>query len=242
MPSKITGWLGRKWQFICLAIVAIFATLLVASPVLAADTINVNMLGDDLEVCNKDRIALHPDWGCGPTREVGTVNISTPGYYSLKAMSSFDSGNTQLNESYYLTVKNHSGTLQHASDGNAGNDYVVEDWDNGNSSSVFSNDYAGTFYFDQGVNEIYINHYSLIAGSYPQFKNGAFQTNNESVSVASIVLTLIPPKTYNVQITKTANKSSVNVGDELTYTLNYSVTGNMVAPDVTITDTLPSEV
>ncbi|OGG98641.1 hypothetical protein A3E04_03340 [Candidatus Kuenenbacteria bacterium RIFCSPHIGHO2_12_FULL_42_14] len=238
----MTGWLVKKWQYAGLVLVAILTSLSIVGPVLAADTISVNMLGADLEVCNKDRIILHPDWGCGPTRQIGTVEVQTPGYYRPQTLSSFDSGNTQFNESYYLTIKNSDGQWQKPKSGNAGDYYVVEDWDKGNADPVYSDDEAGVYYFDDGVNEIYINHYSLIADSQPQFKNGPFQTNNESVSIASMFLTLYQPNcghSPKIALAK-IGPDYAEPGEEITYQLNWSVADNAVT-DLVLTDPIPAK-
>ena len=242
MPNNMTGWLVKKWQYAGLVLVAILTSLSIVGPVLAADTISVNMLGADLEVCNKDRIILHPDWGCGPTRQIGTVEVQTPGYYRPQTLSSFDSGNTQFNESYYLTIKNSDGQWQKPKSGNAGDYYVVEDWDKGNADPVYSDDEAGVYYFDDGVNEIYINHYSLIADSQPQFKNGPFQTNNESVSIASMFLTLYQPNcghSPKIALAK-IGPDYAEPGEEITYQLNWSVADNAVT-DLVLTDPIPAK-
>src|SRR3989338_5519663 len=51
----------------------------------------------------------------------------------------------------------------------------------------------------------------------------------------------IPEEPYfNLAIEKTANKNKVEIGDELTYTIDWQVTGNTIAANVVITDTLPA--
>jgi uncharacterized repeat protein (TIGR01451 family) len=51
-----------------------------------------------------------------------------------------------------------------------------------------------------------------------------------------------PPGSTDLRITKTANSSSVNVGSNLTYTIQVENLGPEAATGVTVTDRLPSEV
>lgn len=74
--------------------------------------------------------------------------------------------------------------------------------------------------------------------------------NNTSLGAVSVNIsvgaasgnTTVTMRRPIVSLTKSANKSTVVPGDEITYTLSYSNTGNSTAQNVTLTDLLPAEV
>ncbi len=102
------------------------------------------------------------------TADLAPIEIQYPGYYRLYPNMVHDSGDEQLNESYFLTVHNEDGTVSTPVDSNAGPYKVVPDIP-GFSKPLFED--AGLFYFKPGISIIKLHHYAEIYKDYPQFLN-----------------------------------------------------------------------
>jgi uncharacterized repeat protein (TIGR01451 family) len=242
MLKRLTN---RNWKVFGMAMFMVLS-LLVSASAMACDAppscgscsgeIQAEMLGaEDPKVCHKDR----PDeWGCYEKLHAANVTITTAGFYSIDATSIFDSGDDQLNESYFLTVVNSDGSEQSPQTGNAGNYFVVEDAGGPASSS---NEYAGVFWFDEGVNKVYLNHYSLIWDANPEFKNLPEDPWTESVAIHALCLTFIPPVEDEAVIGLDKNGPEyAQPGEEITYTLDWSVSKADVT-GLVLTDSVPAK-
>lgn len=64
-----------------------------------------------------------------------------------------------------------------------------------------------------------------------------FDTSGQTVNAQAIVNVV---SSYVLTVNKTASTAPVNAGDLLTYTINYTVTGNAPATGVSVKDTLPT--
>ena len=100
--------------------------------------------------------------------DMAPVEVQYPGYYRMYPNMVHDSGDEQLNESYYLTVHHEDGTVSTPVDANAGPYKVVPDIP-GFTKPIFED--AGLFYFKQGISIIKLHHYAKIYEDYPQFLN-----------------------------------------------------------------------
>lgn len=79
---------------------------------------------------------------------------------------------------------------------------------------------------------------SLAAGEV-LVNDASIMTDEKSASdTATTTVTAAPY--FNLNITKTADKENVAVGDEVTYTINWEVIGTAVASSTIVTDTLPA--
>ncbi len=101
------------------------------------------------------------------------VTIQRAGYYEISTLVGYNSGNNQLNESFYLLVRSPDGTLRYPRNANlqAGDAayFVVED--DSLPGSHLNLRTAGIFYFEKGENTIELHHYAEIAADYPEFIN-----------------------------------------------------------------------
>ncbi|HRY63300.1 MAG TPA: isopeptide-forming domain-containing fimbrial protein, partial [Patescibacteria group bacterium] len=210
-----------------------------ATPVMAAN----DTLGEvSAQMASGEVFVVQQYWGPhqnNPSRYpssilAGTVNLGADqgGQYRIMATTLYNSDNAQyqLDESYYLSVNGQDGSA------------VL---DNGVNPGTEVRD-AGVFNFNEGLNEIYLNHYSLVSGDESYWtaqRSPSGQMMGQSVYITA--LTLIPVEIvtpeYQLVINKTA-PSEIRLGERMTYTINWSVTGEAVAPNVVVTDVLPAEV
>ncbi len=72
--------------------------------------------------------------------------------------------------------------------------------------------------------------------------NQAVITSGSQTAKATAQTTVTTKPYYDLNIKKTADKDKVNVGENLTYTLTYEVSGNTQAKNVIVADLLPAEV
>ncbi|MBN1154317.1 PEGA domain-containing protein [candidate division KSB1 bacterium] len=106
-----------------------------------------------------------------------SAEIEMAGYYRIVAGTWYNSGDSQKNESYYLTVTNSHGETT-PQNPNAGVYKVVADEPGPPHASERD---AGIFYLPEGTNSINVMHYYLIADQYPQFVVDGPITSYESV-------------------------------------------------------------
>ncbi|HPG39233.1 MAG TPA: hypothetical protein PLP19_04025 [bacterium] len=136
----------------------------------------------------------------GPTKMVADmvqIQVHYPGYYRLYPRMAHDSGDHQLNESYFLTVHHSDGTVSTPEDPNAGPYRVVADSVGMDTVSVFEN--AGLFYFKQGTSTIRLHHYGEIYKQYPQFLHPPMggtteEGGAESVYIDSVLTVIAEPR------------------------------------------------
>lgn len=110
------------------------------------------------------------------------VNIQTAGNYRIVAEVDYNSGDEQINESFFISVKVESGETQWPQDPNVGKYKVVPDEP---GEAHFSMRDAGKFYLPAGLNTIRVHHYKTIAEEYPQFVNGEKISGANSVTTVS---------------------------------------------------------
>ena len=106
-----------------------------------------------------------------------SADVLTAGYYRIVVGSWYNSGDSQKNESYYVTVTNSNGETT-PEDPNAGLYKVVPDEPGPPHTSERD---AGIFYLPEGNNSINVMHYYLIADQYPQFVVDGPITSYESI-------------------------------------------------------------
>jgi hypothetical protein len=111
------------------------------------------------------------------------VEIPRAGRYRVVAEAWFNSGDDQLNESFYLEIR-HNDVVALPEDRNAHNRKVVVD--EPGEPHVASKD-AGTFRLSRGSNSIDLYHYAEISHLAPQFLNGPL-SGAESVTVLGFTL------------------------------------------------------
>ncbi|MBN1999175.1 DUF11 domain-containing protein, partial [candidate division KSB1 bacterium] len=100
--------------------------------------------------------------------DIADIDITVPGHYRIYANAFYNSGDDQLNESFYLLVRNADGTIEYPVDANAGPYKVVVD-DPGPKHGAWRD--GGLFYFSAGRHVVELHHYYVIADIYPQFIN-----------------------------------------------------------------------
>jgi uncharacterized repeat protein (TIGR01451 family) len=257
MGRSITKFFNVKWQSLILIILAVFAfgTMFGTGPIRAADNITATMAEPDgvfvvqqYWQMHKTQPARYPS-----SRLAGTVNVPQAGEYRIMATTLYNINQApwQRYESYYLTVGGHNGPT------------VL---DPGEVPGTQVRD-AGVFNFNQGLNEIYLNHYSLI---YPQGteeyrekywtgeENGdpkssdkvhcyfdeerqldVCQVEGQSVWILAMTLTPIYQPKVDIAIEKTVSPSTVYTGESAVFTVTATNNGPDNATNVEVTDTLP---
>ncbi len=146
------------------------------------------------------------------------IQVQYPGYYRLYPRMAHDSGDDQLNESYFLTVHHSDGTVSTPEDPNAGLYRVVADSVGMDTVSVFEN--AGLFYFKQGLSTIRLHHYAEIYQEYPQFLHppmgGTTQhAGAESVYIDSVLTVIAEPRIDGAVATRVLTDRVRAYNDEL---------------------------
>ncbi len=109
----------------------------------------------------------------GPIVQMNIVSfeVKESGLYDIQASVTY-TGNKRRNESFFLSV--HTGSAQIvAENANAGEFFVVEDdGEEGVHNAIVS---CGLYRLEKGVEySIDVNHYFLIADSFPEFRHGDF--------------------------------------------------------------------
>ncbi len=113
-----------------------------------------------------------------------TFEVESSGRYRVLAEVWYNSGDSQLNESYYLTISDAAASVVLPRDGNAGNNKVVVD-DPGEPHTATRE--SGVFKLGTGVYSINVYHYGKISPMYPQFLNGPLD-GPESVKILGFKL------------------------------------------------------
>lgn len=112
-------------------------------------------------------------------RDSGIFEIETSGKYQIVTEVWYNSGDSQLNESFYLQVRDHSDYLFLPENSNSGIYKVVPD-DPGTPHAASRE--SGVFDLSRGTHAIDILHYAKISNYYPQLLNGPI-TGPESVKI-----------------------------------------------------------
>lgn len=120
-------------------------------------------------------------------RNAATFEIKTAGRYRLFAEVWYNSGDSQLNESFYVEIRDDANNVNLPRDPNAGIHLVVAD-DPGEPHTMTRD--CGVFIFDAGHHEIDVIHYAKIANQYPQFLNGPID-GPESVKILGFKLVYV---------------------------------------------------
>jgi hypothetical protein len=112
-------------------------------------------------------------------RQAATINIETPGKYQIFAEVWYNSGDAQLNESYYLLTLDEFGREYAPQNPNAGIYKVVPD-EPGEPHTASKE--SGIFSLSSGTHVIEVIHYAKISDIYPQFLYGPID-GPESVKI-----------------------------------------------------------
>lgn len=118
--------------------------------------------------------------------KAATFEVTTAGKYRLLAEVWYNSGDSQLNESYYLDISDEN-SVSLPRDPNAGVYKVVPDEPGEPHTSTRD---SGTFKLSEGRHDINVFHYALIAEQYPQFINDEID-GPESVKILGFKLVYV---------------------------------------------------
>lgn len=116
-----------------------------------------------------------------------TFEITTAGTYKVLTEVWYNSGDDQLNESFYLEIRDSAGDIKLPTDPNAGFHKVVPD-DPGAPHTATRE--SGTFKLSAGTFSLDVYHYAKIANFYPQFINGSID-GPESVKILGFKLVYV---------------------------------------------------
>ncbi|MFQ5865122.1 MAG: PEGA domain-containing protein [bacterium] len=139
---------------------------------------------DDIIVPAK--VSVRADKDC-VDNNAATIRVQTPGKYQVFAEVWYNSGDAQLNESFYLLVRDEFGQEHGPQNPNAGIYKVVPD-DPGEPHTVSQE--SGIFSLSAGTHVIEVIHYATISDIYPQFLNGPID-GPESVKLLGFRLVFI---------------------------------------------------
>jgi len=112
-------------------------------------------------------------------RDSGVFEIEASGKYQIVTEVWYNSGDSQLNESFYLQIRDNSDNVFLPENSNSGNYKVIPD-DPGTPHAASRE--SGVFDLSRGTHAIDILHYAKISNYYPQFLNGPI-TGPESVKI-----------------------------------------------------------
>jgi len=93
---------------------------------------------------------------------VGTLDVPEAGMYDVYDLAVAESGPSQTNESAFLRIPSSWTSTGHALPfglQNCDDDYVAVDPDNGGPPAAGATQYLGTFYLEEGANEVELHHY-----------------------------------------------------------------------------------
>lgn len=113
-----------------------------------------------------------------------TFEIETPGKYRVYAKVWYNSGDSQLNESFYLEIRDAFSNVKSPRNPNAGRFKVVPD-DPGVPHTKLRR--SGDFQLSAGSHAIDVYHYAKIANTHPMFLNGQID-GPESVKILGFKL------------------------------------------------------
>ncbi|MFQ5603632.1 MAG: PEGA domain-containing protein [bacterium] len=140
---------------------------------------------DDIIVATKSFVRADKGEAGMVDRKAATFEITTPGKYRIYTEAWYNSGDAQLNESFYLEVRDDSNGMFFPKNPNAGLYKVVAD-DPGEPHTASRE--SGVFQLSAGTHYIDVNHYAKIAEFYPQFLNGSGITGPESIKLLGFKL------------------------------------------------------
>jgi len=118
------------------------------------------------------------------TEMEGTVTAPLKGWYHLYSDSIAESGASQRNESAFFRVYNSTNSYGTPRWANCGYEWIVQDADNDGFPSG-SRIYIGTFWLDEGDNQLVMHHYCPLyrSGNCPTFHiEGDAQCDSSSVN------------------------------------------------------------
>ncbi|HEX9654565.1 MAG TPA: PEGA domain-containing protein [bacterium] len=154
----------------------------------ASDTIEVvePQVATVEDILISTQVGVRADKGAASMelQNAATFDVQTAGRYRLLAEVWYNSGDEQRNESFYLQIRDGSGSVKLPKNANAGNNKVVED-DPGDPHTVSQE--SGEFKLAVGTHAIDLYHYARISAQYPQFLNGPID-GAESVKVLGFKL------------------------------------------------------
>ncbi|MFQ5752902.1 MAG: hypothetical protein ACE5HI_12990, partial [bacterium] len=116
-----------------------------------------------------------------------SFEIEISGKYRIFAEVWYNSGDSQLNESFYLEIRDESNKTIFPQDANAGIHYVVPD-EPGEPHTASRT--SGVFKLSAGMHFIDMYHYAKIAGIYPQFVNATID-GPESVYIVGFKIVYV---------------------------------------------------
>lgn len=122
------------------------------------------------------------------TKDAGIIEITQAGHYKISVKSTYNSGDLQKNESYYLTFVSGEGESVAPLNPNAGTFLVIPDT-SGFTGKIWRP--AGLYWFERGQYHVTMNHYYKIAADFPEFLIDNFDTP-ESVRVDSLHVVYTP--------------------------------------------------
>ncbi len=145
--------------------------------------------GADSIVIPDINVALMADSALGQLSDtLAVIDIEVAGHYRIRVQTWYNSGDGQLNESYFLRVIGPDGQTEWPTDPNAGRYKVVADIP-GPPQMRWRD--AGRFYLKRGRNALIAQHYITIADSFPQYWREPVNMP-ESVFLQSLALTFDP--------------------------------------------------
>ncbi|MFQ5641263.1 MAG: PEGA domain-containing protein [bacterium] len=149
----------------------------------ATDTIEVvnSQVASVDDIILSAESSVRADKGQTGYQDLNTVSfeIRTSGRYRFYSEVWYNSGDAQLNESFYLELRDGSGQVTLPANPNAGQVKVVPD-DPGTPHTKTQK--SGDFQLSAGAFSIDVHHYAQIADRYPTFLNGSID-GPESVKI-----------------------------------------------------------
>ncbi|HPN35350.1 MAG TPA: DUF11 domain-containing protein, partial [bacterium] len=104
-------------------------------------------------------------------RKIMDYQCPQTGYYRIYSRVWYNSGDVQLNESFYMDWRTNMGSAVTPIDTNVAGPYRVIKDDPGPPHHAWRE--CGTFYLTAGRYSLWMHHYSLISDSFPEFLNSA---------------------------------------------------------------------
>lgn len=112
------------------------------------------------------------------------IQVDEPGYYKIFVEIWNDPD--EPNESYYMTLKYPDSTFGQVCDPNLAGHKIVPDTTGIHPTGLV---YAGTYFFEAGVNEVILNHYAILANQYPKYWVGPSDTTSIMATGNSVHVT-----------------------------------------------------
>ena len=132
-------------------------------------------LGQVPDIVVKNKVFIRADQGpAGMSKDLGAINVDVPGHYRIFAHTFYNSGDEQLNESYYLQIRYQDASAGLPADINAGPYKIVVD-DPGPRHGAKRD--AGLFFLPAGLHVVELHHYFVVAKKYPSLIKAACHQN-----------------------------------------------------------------